>query len=119
MLPRLTAKEIFGRWDYFRGLPRFAKITPRASAVERSWPANLRASLRSGPGAIMRASSKASAAAMSESSLSGEPCVSLLIARSNLLRLLKLVGKPAKLTWIPGNESVPRYHLGASIILVT
>ncbi len=47
---------------YFRGLPRFAKTRPRESAVHRSRPANLSASLRSGPGGIRRASSKASAA---------------------------------------------------------
>jgi hypothetical protein len=65
---------------YFRGLPRFAKISPRASAVHRSWLANLRASLRSGPGGSNRASSKASAARLSQSSLSGERRVSLPIA---------------------------------------
>lgn len=47
---------------YFGGLPRFAKTNPRASAVQRSRLANLSASLRSGPGGIWRASSKASAA---------------------------------------------------------
>jgi hypothetical protein len=65
---------------YFRGLPRFAKINPRASAVHRSWLADLRASLRSGPGGSNRASSKASAARLSQSSLSGERRVSLPIA---------------------------------------
>jgi hypothetical protein len=39
------------RGVYFRGLPRFGTTNPRASAVDRSWPANLSASLRSGPGA--------------------------------------------------------------------
>jgi hypothetical protein len=62
---------------YFRGLPRFAKINPRASAVQRSRLAHLSASLRSGPGAIRRASSSASAARLSQSSLSGERGVSL------------------------------------------
>jgi len=47
---------------YLRVLPRFAKTSPRASAVQRSRLANLSASLRSGPGGIWRASSKASAA---------------------------------------------------------
>ena len=65
---------------YFRGLPRFAKINPRASAVQRSRLANFSASLRSGPGGIMRASSKASAARLSHSSLPGRRCVSMLIA---------------------------------------
>lgn len=35
-----------------RGRPRLAKTTPRSSAERRSEPANLRASLRSGPGGI-------------------------------------------------------------------
>jgi hypothetical protein len=76
---------------YFRGLPRLAKINPRASAVQRSRLANLSASLRSRPGGIRRASSKASAARMSQSSLSGERFVSLLIApqSSRCLDLLK------------------------------
>ena len=65
---------------YFRGLPRFATINPRASAAHRSRLANLSASLRSGPGGIRRASSKASAARASKSRLSIERCVSLLIA---------------------------------------
>jgi hypothetical protein len=65
---------------YFRGLPRFAKINPRASAVQRSRLATLSASLRSGPGAIRRASSSASAARVSQSSRSGERRVSLLNA---------------------------------------
>jgi hypothetical protein len=73
-----TAKARCG--IYFRGLPRFANINPRASAVQRSWLANLSASLRSGPGGIRRASSNASAARLSQSSLSGRCCVSLLIA---------------------------------------
>jgi hypothetical protein len=67
-------------WLYLRGLPRFAKINPRVSAVQRSWLANLSASLRSGPGGIRRASSKASAARLSQSRLSGRCGVSLLIA---------------------------------------
>jgi hypothetical protein len=71
---------------YFRGLPRFAKINPRASAVQRSRLANLSASLRSRPGGICRASSKASAARISQSSLSGDRCVSLLIVGSIQLR---------------------------------
>jgi hypothetical protein len=71
---------------YFRGLPRFAKINPRASAVQRSRLANLSASLRSRPGGICRASSKASAARISQSSLSGNRCVSLLIVGSIQLR---------------------------------
>jgi hypothetical protein len=65
---------------YFRGLPRFGKTNPHASAVQRSRLANLSASLRSGPGGIRRASSKASVARVSQSSLSVERCVSLLIA---------------------------------------
>ena len=36
---------------YFRGLPRLGNTKPRASAVDRSWPANLSASLRSDQGA--------------------------------------------------------------------
>jgi hypothetical protein len=40
------------RFDYFGGLPRLAKTTPRSSAEQRSALASLRASLRSGPGAI-------------------------------------------------------------------
>jgi len=55
-------------------------INPRASAVQRSWLANLSASLRSEPGGIRRASSKTSAARLSQSSLSSRRCVSLLIA---------------------------------------
>ena len=65
---------------YFRGLPRFAKTSPCESAVHRSRPANLSASLRSGPGGIRRASSKASAARLSQASLSDEYCASLFIA---------------------------------------
>jgi hypothetical protein len=65
---------------YFRARPRLAKTNPRASAAQRSWPANLRASLRSGPGGIWRASSRASAATWSQSSLASQRCVSLLIA---------------------------------------
>jgi hypothetical protein len=64
---------------YLRGLPRFAKINPGASAAQRSWLANLSAWLRSGPGGIRRASSKASAAKLSQSRLSGGRGVSLLI----------------------------------------
>jgi hypothetical protein len=79
-LPRLLTSRAAKRPIHFRGLPRLAKIKPRASAIHRSWLASLRASLRCGPGIIKRASSKASAAAMSQSSLSGEPCASLLIA---------------------------------------
>jgi hypothetical protein len=73
-LPRQTPRV------YFRGLPRFGKINPHVSAVQRSRLANLSASLRSGPGGIRRANSKASAARVSQSSLSVERCVSLLIA---------------------------------------
>jgi hypothetical protein len=51
---------------YFRGLPRFGKTNPRASAAQRSRLANLSASLRSGPGGIRRATSKASAARVSQ-----------------------------------------------------
>jgi hypothetical protein len=65
---------------YFRGLPRFAKTNPRASAAHRSRLASLSASLRSRLGGIRRASSKAYAARVSQSSLSVERCVSLLIA---------------------------------------
>jgi hypothetical protein len=64
---------------YFRGLPRFAKTSPCESAVHRSRPANLSASLRSGPGGIRRASSKASAARLSQSRLSGRCGVSMFI----------------------------------------
>src|ERR1700676_969166 len=60
------------RRGYLRGLPRLAKTTPRSSAVQRSELANLSASLRSGPGAIWRASSSASAAATSQSNRSDE-----------------------------------------------
>jgi hypothetical protein len=79
---------------YFRGLPRLAKTSPRASAVQRSWLANLRASLRSGPGGIRRASSKASAARLSQSSLAGKRGVSLLITSqsSRFPDLLKSLG---------------------------
>jgi hypothetical protein len=93
---RKSEEKIDSAGGYFRGLPRFAKVNPRASAEQRSWLAHLRASLRSGPGAITRASSNASAAAISQSTLSGELCVSLLIARSNFLRQLEPVGKSAK-----------------------
>src|SRR5580698_9057238 len=62
---------------YFGGLPRFAKVNPRESAVQRSRLASLSASLRSGPGGIRRARSSASAARISESILSGDRCVSL------------------------------------------
>jgi hypothetical protein len=58
------------RGVYFCGLPRLGKTNPRASAVNRSWLANLSASLRSGPGGIWRASSKASVARLSQASLS-------------------------------------------------
>jgi hypothetical protein len=68
------------RGVYFRGLPRLGTTNPRASAVDRSWPANLSASLRSGPWGIWRASSKASVARLSQASLSDEYCVSLFIA---------------------------------------
>jgi hypothetical protein len=47
---------------YFRGLPRFAEINPSPSAVLRSRPAFLSASVRCAPGGISRASSRASAA---------------------------------------------------------
>jgi len=57
---------------YLRGLPRLANTSPRSSAVQRRELANLRASLRSGPGAIWRACSKASAAATSQSNRSVE-----------------------------------------------
>ena len=66
-------------WVYLRGLPRFAKVNPRASAVQRSWLANFSASLRSGPGGIRRASSKASAASLSQSRLPGRRGVSMFI----------------------------------------
>ena len=68
------------RGVYFRGLPRLGRTNPRASAVDRSWLANLSASLRSGPGGIWRASSKASAARLSQESRSGEHRVFLFIA---------------------------------------
>ena len=83
---------------YFGGLPRFANVSPRESAEQRSRLARLRASLRSGPGGNRRARSNASAARMSQSILSGERCVSLFIvqlnSRSNLLRVLGLVRTP-------------------------
>jgi hypothetical protein len=63
---------------YFGGRPRFATTRPRASAAQRSKLANLSASLRSGPGGITRASSKASTARVSQSYLPVERCVSLL-----------------------------------------
>ena len=47
---------------YFRGLPRFAEINPWLSAVLRSRPAFLSASVRGAPGGISRASSRASIA---------------------------------------------------------
>ena len=79
----------FGR-IHFGGRPRFAKINPRESAEQRSRLARLSASLRSGPGGIVRARSNASAARISQSILSGERCVSLfmvqLIANSRRVR---------------------------------
>src|ERR1700752_4307248 len=69
----LLAALFFNRYTtpvYFRGLPRFAKITPRASAAHRSRLASLSASLRSTPGGISRACSKASTARKSRSDLS-------------------------------------------------
>jgi hypothetical protein len=65
---------------YFGGLPRFAKSNPCASATHRSKLANLSASLRSGPGGIRRASSRASTARVPQSYLPAERRVSLLIA---------------------------------------
>jgi hypothetical protein len=47
---------------YFRGLPRLAEINPSLSAVLRSRPAFLSASVRCAPGGISRASSRASIA---------------------------------------------------------
>ena len=79
----LHAAVFFNRHSpevYFRGLPRFAITNPRASAAHRSRLASLSASLRSRLGGIRRASSKAYAARVSQSSLSVERCVSLLIA---------------------------------------
>jgi hypothetical protein len=68
---------------YFGGLPRFATTNPRASATHRSRLANLSASLRSGPGGIRRASSRASTARVPQSYLPAERRVSLLIAPSD------------------------------------
>ena len=47
---------------YFRGLPRLAEINSSQSAVLRSRPAFLSASVRCAPGGISRASSRASIA---------------------------------------------------------
>jgi hypothetical protein len=64
----------------FRGLPRFGKTTPRASAVQRSRLASLSAWLRSAPGGIPRASSKASVARLFKRNLSANDCFPSLIA---------------------------------------
>jgi hypothetical protein len=56
-----------------------ATTRPRASAAQRSRLASLSASLRSGPGGMTRASSRASTARVSQSYLPVERCVSLLI----------------------------------------
>src|SRR5882757_3223160 len=60
------------RQPLWRLLSRPTRLGKTASAVDRSWPAHLSASLRSGPGGIWRASSKAPAARLSQASLSGE-----------------------------------------------
>jgi len=72
---------------HFGGLPRFAKTNPRASAAHRSRLANLSASLRSGPGGIRRASSKASTARVPQSYLPVERRVSLSITPQSSCQL--------------------------------
>jgi len=62
---RVPAKGHFERRHdiiYFRGLPRLAEINSSQSAVLRSRPAFLSASVRCAPGGISRASSRASIA---------------------------------------------------------
>jgi len=103
---------------YFRGLPRFAKTNPRASAAHRSRLASLSASLRSRLGGIRRASSKAYAARVSQSSLSVERCVSLLIAPQSSCCLDSLEAfdsKDSNLSdVIPGLDFRVRSRLGAT-----
>jgi hypothetical protein len=93
---------------YFGGLPRFAKINPRASAAHRSRLANLSASLRSGPGGIRRASSKASTARVPQSYLPVERRVSLSIAPQSSCQLdsfRTFDGKtPIWIMFIPGSD---------------
>lgn len=67
-------------WGYFCGLPRFATINPRASAVQRSWLANLSASLRSGPGGHHAGKPQGVGREVVQSSLPSRRGVSLLMA---------------------------------------
>jgi hypothetical protein len=87
---------------HFRGRPRFAKTRPCESAVLRSWPASLSASLRSGPGGNRRARSNASAARISRSTLSGPLCVSLLMIQ---LVAIATPGKPSYPPFIDSRET--------------
>lgn len=84
---RLRSSTVQTAQVYFGGLPRFAKTNPRASAAHRSRLANLSASLRSGPGGIRRASSKASTARVPQSYLPVERRVSLSIAPQSSCQL--------------------------------
>jgi hypothetical protein len=93
---------------YFGGLPRFAKTNPRASAAHRSRLANLSASLRSGPGGIRRASSKASTARVPQSYLPVERRVSLSIAPQSSCQLNSFrtfdSKTPIWVVFIPGSD---------------
>src|SRR5258705_1294809 len=64
----------------FAASPVLEKTNPRASAVDRSWPANLSASLRSGPGASGGQAPRRLLQRLSRASLSDEYRVSLSIA---------------------------------------
>jgi len=59
----------------FAAYPVSEALIPVRRQWNRNWPANLSASLRSGPGGIWRASYKASVARLSQASLSDEYCV--------------------------------------------
>jgi hypothetical protein len=93
---------------YFGGLPRFGKTTPRESAAHRSRLANLSASLRSGPGGIRRASSKASTARVPQSYLPVERRVSLSIAPQSSCQLNSFrtfdSKTPIWVVFIPGSD---------------
>ena len=79
LLSSMDQMRLLKRRLLSRPAPFCKDQSPRIGSTTKQL-ANLSASLRSGPGGITRASSRASAARLSQSSLSGERCVSLLIA---------------------------------------
>ena len=76
---------------YLRGPPRYTKINYVGSAPKQA--RQFERLITSEPGGIRRAGSRAAAARISQSSLSGERCVSLLIA-----------------PMLPGLVNILRYH---------